>query len=125
MSEEKRPCIALAGNPNTGKSTLFNALTGLKQHTGNWSGKTVGRAEGRFLLGEQEAVLVDLPGIYSLFSAGAEEACARDFLEMCIRDRVNSFAVGMGISVSLSTASPKELEVVLFISVESLTSVSR
>lgn len=80
MGEEKRPCIALAGNPNTGKSTLFNALTGLKQHTGNWSGKTVGRAEGRFLLGEQEAVLVDLPGIYSLFSAGAEEACARDFL---------------------------------------------
>ena len=80
MGEEKRPCIALAGNPNTGKSTLFNALTGLKQHTGNWSGKTVGRAEGRFWLGEKEAVLVDLPGIYSLFSAGAEEACARDFL---------------------------------------------
>ena len=80
MGEEKRLCVALAGNPNTGKSTLFNALTGLKQHTGNWSGKTVGRAEGRFLLGEKEAVLVDLPGIYSLFSAGAEEACARDFL---------------------------------------------
>lgn len=88
MSEEKRPCIALAGNPNTGKSTLFNALTGLKQHTGNWSGKTVGRAEGRFLLGEKEAVLVDLPGIYSLFSAGAEEACARDFLAFGDADAV-------------------------------------
>ena len=88
MSEEKRSCIALAGNPNTGKSTLFNALTGLKQHTGNWSGKTVGRAEGRFLLGEQEAVLVDLPGIYSLFSAGAEEACARDFLAFGDADAV-------------------------------------
>lgn len=88
MGEEKRPCIALAGNPNTGKSTLFNALTGLKQHTGNWSGKTVGRAEGRFLLGEQEAVLVDLPGIYSLFSAGAEEACARDFLAFGDADAV-------------------------------------
>lgn len=88
MSEEKRPCIALAGNPNTGKSTLFNALTGLKQHTGNWSGKTVGRAEGRFWLGEQEAVLVDLPGIYSLFSAGAEEACARDFLAFGDADAV-------------------------------------
>lgn len=80
MYEETRWCIALAGNPNTGKSTLFNSLTGLKQHTGNWSGKTVGRAEGRFRLGEDAAVLVDLPGIYSLFSAGAEEACARDFL---------------------------------------------
>ena len=88
MSEEKRPCIALAGNPNTGKSTLFNALTGLKQHTGNWSGKTVGRAEGRFLLGEKEAVLIDLPGIYSLFSAGAEEACARDFLAFGDADAV-------------------------------------
>lgn len=88
MDEEKRPCIALAGNPNTGKSTLFNALTGLKQHTGNWSGKTVGRAEGRFWLGEKEAVLVDLPGIYSLFSAGAEEACARDFLAFGDADAV-------------------------------------
>lgn len=88
MGEEKRPCIALAGNPNTGKSTLFNALTGLKQHTGNWSGKTVGRAEGRFLLGTKEAVLVDLPGIYSLFSAGAEEACTRDFLAFGDADAV-------------------------------------
>ena len=88
MGEEKRPCIVLAGNPNTGKSTLFNALTGLKQHTGNWSGKTVGRAEGRFWLGEKEAVLVDLPGIYSLFSAGAEEACARDFLAFGDADAV-------------------------------------
>lgn len=88
MGEEKKPCIALAGNPNTGKSTLFNALTGLKQHTGNWSGKTVGRAEGRFWLGEKEAVLVDLPGIYSLFSAGAEEACARDFLAFGDADAV-------------------------------------
>lgn len=88
MGEEKRPCIALAGNPNTGKSTLFNALTGLKQYTGNWSGKTVGRAEGRFWLGEKEVVLVDLPGIYSLFSAGAEEVCARDFLAFGDADAV-------------------------------------
>lgn len=78
--DEKRLRIALAGNPNTGKSTVFNALTGLKQHTGNWSGKTVGHAVGRFSLGDWEAELVDLPGIYSLFSESAEERAAKDFI---------------------------------------------
>lgn len=80
MAEGKRLCIALAGNPNTGKSTVFNALTGLKQHTGNWSGKTVGNAVGRFTLGQWEAELYDLPGIYSLFSDCAEERAAKDFI---------------------------------------------
>jgi GTP-binding protein len=72
--------VAIAGNPNTGKSTVFNALTGLRQHTGNWPGKTVGRAEGSFV---HEGVcyrLVDLPGTYSLLTASTEEEIARDFI---------------------------------------------
>ncbi|MBQ3614674.1 MAG: ferrous iron transport protein B [Anaerotignum sp.] len=78
--DEKRLRIALAGNPNTGKSTVFNALTGLKQHTGNWSGKTVGNAVGYFSLHDWQADLYDLPGIYSLFSESAEERAAKEFI---------------------------------------------
>jgi len=72
--------VALAGNPNTGKSTLFNALTGLRQHTGNWPGKTVSRAEGGFEFNKVRYKLVDLPGTYSLLSASHDEEVARDFL---------------------------------------------
>jgi ferrous iron transport protein B len=72
--------VALAGNPNTGKSTVFNALTGLRQHTGNWPGKTVSRAEGGFEYGEHKYKLVDLPGTYSLLSTSSDEEVARDFL---------------------------------------------
>lgn len=72
--------VALAGNPNTGKSTVFNALTGLRQHTGNWPGKTVTRAEGGFAYGGKRYKLVDLPGTYSLLSTSLDEEIARDFI---------------------------------------------
>ncbi len=72
--------IALAGNPNTGKSTVFNALTGLHQHTGNWPGKTVVRAEGAFAHGDDRMKVVDLPGTYSLQAGSADEEVARDFI---------------------------------------------
>jgi len=72
--------VALAGNPNTGKSTVFNALTGLRQHTGNWPGKTVSRAEGGFKYGDYRYKLVDLPGTYSLLATSLDEEIARDFI---------------------------------------------
>ncbi len=72
--------VALAGNPNTGKSTVFNALTGLRQHTGNWPGKTVVRAEGAFEYNGQKFKLIDLPGTYSLLSTSQDEEVARNFI---------------------------------------------
>ncbi len=71
---------AVAGNPNVGKSTIFNGLTGMNQHTGNWPGKTVASAQGRFKTAESGYVLVDIPGTYSLMAHSAEEEVARDYI---------------------------------------------
>ncbi len=81
LPEEKNtPIIALAGNPNTGKSTIFNLLTGLKQHTGNWPGKTVLQSRGSYCFKQREYTIVDLPGTYSLLANSPDEQTARDFI---------------------------------------------
>ena len=77
---EKMPLIALAGQPNVGKSTLFNMLTGLNQHVGNWPGKTVERREGSFVFEGRQYGIVDLPGTYSLTANSPEELIAREFI---------------------------------------------
>lgn len=88
--------IGLAGNPNAGKSTIFNALTGSRQHVGNWPGKTVEKKEGRLRLDDQDVVVVDLPGTYSLSAFSLEEIIARDFIVnghpdavVCVVDAAN------------------------------------
>lgn len=76
--------IALAGNPNVGKSTVFNTLTGSHQHVGNWPGKTVAQKAGAFRYGDLECTIIDLPGTYSLSAYSLEEQIARDFI---VKDR--------------------------------------
>lgn len=77
---DKDIVIAIAGNPNTGKSTIFNAFTGLRQHTGNWPGKTVANAQGDYIHRGKPFLIVDLPGTYSLLSNSPDEQVARDFI---------------------------------------------
>jgi len=78
--DRKRLVVGMAGNPNVGKSVIFNALTGSRQHVGNWPGKTIERAEGVFYHGDWEIHLVDLPGTYSLAAQSPEEVVARDYI---------------------------------------------
>lgn len=81
--DRKKPTdrvIGLAGNPNVGKSTLFNQLTGMNQHTGNWPGKTVENAQGRYTYNGHDYIVVDMPGTYSLLASSKEEEVARDFI---------------------------------------------
>src|SRR5689334_15325612 len=77
---ERMPLLALAGQPNVGKSTLFNFLTGLNQHVGNWPGKTVERREGSFRWQDRQYGIVDLPGTYSLTANSPEEIITREFI---------------------------------------------
>lgn len=85
-NEKSEIVIALAGNPNAGKTTLFNALTGLKQKIANYSGVTVERKEGVWKLGEKTARLIDLPGLYSLDATSLDEQIARDVLTGKVAD---------------------------------------
>lgn len=80
LKNKKGYTIALAGNPNVGKSTIFNSLTGMHQHTGNWPGKTVANAMGECLYKNQSFLFVDIPGTYSIMSSSEEEEIARDYI---------------------------------------------
>jgi len=77
----KKKTIALAGNPNVGKSTLFNNITGMHQHTGNWSGKTVSNAVGTTIYKDMLYEFIDLPGMYSLSSSSPDEKLAGEFIK--------------------------------------------
>ncbi len=109
---EKCPVAALAGNPNVGKSTVFNALTGAHQHTGNWAGKTVANAHGTFCCGDARITLVDLPGTYSLRARSREEQAARDFLSSGKAD----------VTVVVVDATCLERNLILLLQVLELTS---
>lgn len=103
--------VALAGNPNVGKSTVFNALTGLNQHTGNWPGKTVAKAEGYYEFKDSTIKIVDLPGTYSLLSNSEEEEIARDYI--CLNDP--------DIVVVVADATSLERNLNLFIQISEIT----
>lgn len=101
--------VALLGQPNSGKSTLFNGLTGARQHVGNWPGKTVERKEGSFGIGDTQCRVVDLPGAYGLSANSPEEEVTRDYLESGDADVVVVMADASQLQRSLYMGSPSSL----------------
>jgi len=108
MKNGKTATIALMGNPNAGKSSLFNALTGLHQHVGNWPGKTVERRAGQCQRGDWDLTIVDLPGTYSLAAESPEEMIAREFLR------------SEGVDLVLNVVDATNLERNLYLTVQIL-----
>lgn len=105
LSSPDEVVVALAGNPNTGKSTIFNSLTGLRQHTGNWPGKTVLSAQGEYIFEGRKYKIIDLPGTYSLFARSSDELAARDFICFACPD--------VTVAVTDATALERNLNLVL------------
>ena len=113
--------VALAGNPNSGKTTLFNRLTGSKQHVGNWPGVTIEKKEGSFQIEEHEITLVDLPGIYSMSVYSMEEIVARDFIMDEHPDLILNIVDGTNIERNLYLSLQlKELGIPMVIAVNML-----
>ena len=103
-NHQRKMTVALAGNPNVGKSTLFNALTGLHQHTGNWPGKTVGVASGRCHVGDTVFSFVDLPGTYSLAGQSEDERVAAEYIASGSADCTVAVCDGSSLERSLILA---------------------
>ena len=117
--------IAVAGNPNSGKTTLFNALTGLNQYVGNWPGVTVEKKEG-VLIGHPEVILVDLPGIYSLSTNSLEEEIARDYLLESNPDAIINIVEGTNLERNLYlTTQLAELGIPMVLAVNMMDEVEK